>query len=304
MKKCLITVEGGLGKNVMLTAILEEFKKQKGYDEIYVISPYYDVFKCCPAVTDAFPMGQGTLYQELVLAPDCDVYCKEPYNNPHFIKKECHLFEAWAEEFGFKLSKPGKAYTPDLSKIGEEYPALVQMVNEKVKELNNNFIIVQFCGGQSPLGLPRDVNGNLPLYDERNEPLKRNYYKGQLIIDAIKNKNPGTTIVHYSLPNEPSYNNAVKFEMPYLAYYLLAKSAKAVVTTDSSLQHIATGACNNVTVIWGETRPEHFGYECNKNICAKNVLNSQPYFKPLGISPSIVNMPEPSEIIELSGLCA
>ena len=178
------------------------------------------------------------------------------------------------------------------------------MANEKIKELNNNFILVQFCGGQSPLGLQRDGNGNLPMYDDHQEALKRNYYKGQLIIDAIKNKNPDSTIVHFSLPNEPSYNNAVKFEMPYLTYYLLAKAAKAVVTTDSSLQHIATGACKNVTVIWGETRPEHFGYECNKNICAKNVLNSQPYFKPLGISPSIVTMPEPQEILDLTGLCA
>lgn len=304
MKKCLINVEGGLGKNVMLTSILEEFKEKKGYEEIYVISPYFDVFKCCPAVTDAFQSGQGTLYQELVLSPDCDIYCKEPYSNQRFIKKECHLLEAWAEELGFELSKPGNTYIPNLSKINEEFPGLVQLSDAKIKELKNDFILVQFCGGQSPLNLKKDSNGNYNKYDEHFEPLKRNYYKGQQIIDAIKEKNPDSTIVHFSLPNEPSYKNAVKFEMPYLTYYLLAKAAKAVVTTDSSLQHIATGACKNVTVIWGETRPEHFGYECNKNICAKNVLNSQPYFKPLGISPSIVNMPDPQEILELTGLCA
>ena len=86
MKKCLINVEGGLGKNVMLTAILEEFKRKKGYDEIYVISPYFDVFKACSAVTDAFPPMQGTLYQELVLDDDCDVYWKEPYSNQKFIR--------------------------------------------------------------------------------------------------------------------------------------------------------------------------------------------------------------------------
>ena len=70
MKKCLLNVEGGLGKNVMFTSILEEFKTKKGYDEIYVISPYFDVFKCCPSVTDAFPPSQNNLYQEL----DCQLH--------------------------------------------------------------------------------------------------------------------------------------------------------------------------------------------------------------------------------------
>ena len=63
------------------------------------------------------------------------------------------------------------------------------------------------------------------------------------------------------------------------------------------MQHLATGVNPNVTVVWGETRPEHFGYACNRNIAAKHVLNSQPYFKPLGISPSIVRMPEPEELV-------
>ena len=77
-KKCVVTVEGGLGKNVMFTAMLKELAKK--YEKIYVLSPYFDVFKACPYVTDAFPMGQvSTLYQQLCLSDDCDVLWKEPY---------------------------------------------------------------------------------------------------------------------------------------------------------------------------------------------------------------------------------
>ena len=304
MKKCLINVDGGLGKNVMFTAILEEFKKVKGYDEIYVISPYFDVFKCCPAVTEAFPPMQPTLYQELVLDPDCDIYWKEPYSNQRFIKKECHLFEAWAEELGFELTFPGNQYIPNLDNLEKKFPAIVNLAKEKLQELGDDFVIVQFCGGQSPLTPMNDEKGNPRMYNEHNEALKRNYFKGQQIIDEIKNKNPNTKILHFALQNEPSYEGAIKIQVPYLTYAILAKKAKAVITTDSSLQHIATGNCSNITVIWGETRPEHFGYSCNKNICAENVLNSQPYFKPLGVSPSIVRMPEPEQIIKESGLCA
>lgn len=292
MKKCLINVEGGLGKNVMLTAILKDFKEAKGYGEIYVISPYHDVFKACSAVTDAFPPGQGTLYQELVLDEECDIYWKEPYSNQHFIKKQCHLFEAWAEELGFELLLPANECIPQLDKIETEFPLVKQEAERHIREWKGNFCIVQFNGGQSPL------TSSTQGYDARQESIKRNYFKGQQIVELLKKKHgDDCTIVHYALPNEPTIEGTVKIQVPYLTYHLLAAEAKEIICIDSSLQHLATGVNDNVTVIWGETRPEHFGYSCNRNIAAQHVFNSQPYFKPLGVSPSIVRMPEPEEVV-------
>ena len=297
MKKCLINVEGGLGKNVMLTSILEELKEKGGYDELYVISPYHDVFKCCPAVTDAFQPGLGTLYQELVLDEECDVLWREPYSNQKFIKKQCHLFDAWAEEYGFELTDKAGSYTPRLDNVEKEYPQLRKIADEKMNEWNHNFCLVQFTGGQSPLTPQKDQQGNPVPYMNAQEAIKRNYMKGEQVVKLLKEKWPDVTVVHFALPNEPSIEGAVKIEVPYLTYRLLAAEAKEIICIDSSLQHLATGVNNNMTVIWGETRPEHFGYACNRNVCAQHVLNSQPYFKPLGISPSIVRMPEPEEVV-------
>lgn len=296
-KKCLINVEGGLGKNIMLTSILTELKAQGGYDELYVISPYHDVFKACSAVTDAFQPGLGTLYQELVLDEDCDVLWREPYSNQKFIKKQCHLFDAWAEEFGIKLGNPADEYVPQLDKIESEYPQLRKIADEKMAEWNHNFCLVQFTGGQSPLSPMKDQNGNPLPYMNAQEAIKRNYAKGEQVVKLLKEKWPDTTVVHFGLPNEPSVEGAIKIEVPYLTYRLLAAEAKEIICIDSSLQHLATGVNDNVTVVWGETRPEHFGYSCNRNVAAKHVLNSQPYFKPLGVSPSIVRMPEPEELV-------
>lgn len=294
MKKCLINVDGGLGKNVMLTSILPEFKLKRGYDEVYVISPYHDVFKCCSAVTDAFQPGLGTLYQELVLDEDCDILWKEPYSNQRFIKKQCHLFDAWAEELGFELDSPADEYTPQLDKLEKEFPHLRKIADERLADVNHDFCLVQFTGGQSPLGNTKEGTA----YPNAQEAIKRNYAKGEQVVQLLKDKyGPATTIIHFALPNEPSIPGAIKLEVPYLTYHLLAAEAKEIVCIDSSLQHLSTGVNDHVTVIWGETRPEHFGYNCNNNVCAKHVLNSQPYFKPLGISPSIVRMPEPEEVV-------
>ena len=298
-KKCLINVEGGLGKNVMLTSLMPMLSKK--YEEIYVISPYSDVFKACSYVTEAFEPGPqcATLYQELVLDEDCDILWKEPYSNQRFIKKTCHLFSAWLEEFGITDTVDYDALVPVIDRISEEFPNIAQLVEQKAAELGK-FIMVQFCGGQSPLGPQQDQNGNVIPYNDHQEYIKRNYYQGQNLINALKEKYPDVTIVHYALPNEPSYEGAVKLNIPYIAYRLLAEKALKVVCTDSSLQHLSTGVCNDVTVIWGETRPEHFGYKCNKNIAAKRVLNSQPYFKPMGTSPSIVKMPSVTEVMDLA----
>lgn len=299
-KKCLINVEGGLGKNVMLTAILRDLKIAGHYDELYVISPYNDVFKACSDVTDSFQPGAGTLYQELVLDPECDVLWKEPYSNEKFIKKQCHLFDAWMEEFGYPDGYTDHPATciPRLDRIAEAFPQLASTAELKMNEWHHDFCIVQFSGGQSPLGPMQDQMGNPIPYQNMMEAIKRNYPKGQQVIDLLREKyGPETTIVHFGLPNEPSYDGAIKIEVPYLTYHLLAAEAKEIVCIDSSLQHLATGICNNLTVVWGETRPEHFGYDCNNNVCAKNVLNSQPYFKPLGVSPSIVRWPEPEELV-------
>jgi hypothetical protein len=297
-KRCLISVEGGLGKNVMFTALMPIIAKK--YDEIYVISPYTDVFKCCSYVTATFEPGPqcATLYQELVLSDDCDVLWREPYSHSDFIKKKVHLFEAWLKEMGlWEDDMDVSSLTPCIDKIGEKLPEIVKAVDQKAEELGE-FIMVQFCGGQSPLTPQVDAAGNQIPYNDHQEFIKRNYYEGQTLINKLHETYPEATIVHYALPNEPSYDGAEKVAMPYIAYRLLAQKASRIVCTDSSLQHMATGACNDITVIWGETRPEHFGYKCNKNICAQHVFNSQPYFKPMGISPSIVKMPSPDEVMQ------
>lgn len=291
-KKCLIAVEGGTGKNIMLTALLPIIKEK--YEEVYITTPYYDVFKACPYVDDAFPMGQPNLYQELCLNDDVDILWREPYSNCDFIKKRCHLFDAWLEELNLKLpeGKTAMELTPNLDP-SIEYPQVVEDAKQMANELGK-FIIVQFCGGQSPLG-----DTEKPQYDEKQEGIKRNYHKAQQLINLLREEYPDAKILHFALQNEPDYEGTQKIIKPYLVYTELAKYAFKVVCTDSSLQHLVSGKCKDTTVIWLETRPNHFGYACNKNICANNVNNSQPYFKPLGASPAIVKAPTPEQVMEV-----
>lgn len=134
-------------------------------------------------------------------------------------------------------------------------------------------------------------------YNDHMEGIRRNYYKGQELLDLIRAEYPDHQIVHYSLPNEPAYPRTIKVELPYLAYAKACADAEAVITIDSSLQHLAASKDAKTIVIWGETAPEHFGYNSSKNLRCKGIKNTQPYFQPLGASPARVPFPEPEEVM-------
>lgn len=287
--RCFVMINGGTGKSIMATAMMPLLKKK--YDEVYVCSPYYDIFKCCPYVDEAFQPGMPNLYRDLLCDDDVELLCREPYNNPRFIKKEIHLFEAWAEEWGIELERDPMEMHPILTKWDE-----LQAVHRRYDDMRKGwgkFVLVQFCGGQSPL-VPQQQAGQ---YNDHVEGLRRNYYKGQELVDLIKQEYPEHQIIHYALPNEPSYTKTIKVELPYLAYAKACEEADAIITIDSSLQHLAASTKTPRIVIWGETAPEHFGYASSVNLRCKGIKNTQPYFQPLGASPALVPFPEPEEVI-------
>ena len=288
--RCFVMINGGTGKSIMATAMMPLLKKK--YEEVYVCSPYADVFKACSYVDEAFLPGQPNIYRDLLLDDDVELLCREPYQNARFIRKECHLFEAWAEEWGLELEQDPMTMHPVLDKW-DEFAQLLQTY-KNMRDGWGDFMIVQFCGGQSPL----TPNLQESAYNDHVEGLRRNYYKGAELIKLLKEAYPRTQIVHYALPNEPSYEGTIKVELPYLVYRKACEEAKAVITIDSSLQHLAAGACDKTVVIWGETAPEHFGYYCHRNLREKNIKNTQAYFQPLGSSPTRVPFPEPAAIMQ------
>jgi len=277
--KVLVNIEGGLGKNIMAVTLMKQLKEK--YDEIYIISPYYDLFEACPYVLKAFPVGQPGLYEQLILKEDIEILWKEPYNNSNFIKKKCHLLEAWSKEFDIDYNNK---LTPkiDVKLLRND---IIENINNILKKIKGKFIIVQFSGGQSPLdGAEQNVY---------QEVLKRNYHKADDLVQSLKNE---YTIIHFGLKNEPKLKDTLQFEIPYIWYIELIKKAEFVISIDSSLQHLAACTETPTYVLWGETRPEHFGWSQHTNF-AEPIEDTAPYFKPLGTSPIFIDFTEPKKIL-------
>ena len=283
MKKILITVEGGLGKHIIFTALTKKLKEK--YDEVNVTSPYPDIMEACPFIDNSFQFGQADLSQ-LVYDDNCDISNSNPYTHPEFIKKKIHILQAWSEQLGIEYEGL-KNYKPliDIDRIS---PQIKLDTDNIIKQINGKYVLIQLTGGQSPI---TNGQGNYV------EILKRNYPYADELITKLRKKHPKHKILNFSLPNEKSYIDTIRLQAPYVFYFNLMKNADKVFCIDSALQHIAAAIEKKSIVIWGETKPEHFGWDIHKNI-VKDKQKGSPYFVAMGPSPLQIEFNTPNEVLK------
>ena len=312
-----ISVQGGTGLNISLASFLTFVKPNHPEDKYFVTSPYYDIFEACSAVDGVYkPNEMRDFIFDAIHTKNSKIINTRLYDLDKFIRKELNYSEAWALLMGYKdfNDTPEGTSVKSVLEPYKVYPQLksqVETIQKVIKEKGfKNYAIMQFTGGQSPLTQAPNGDWSKVPYDYQNEPLKRHYPidKAQKFVELYHNANPDTAIILYQLPNEPKPEAPYIFTnvMPYLAYYELAKSAKEVVTIDSSLQHLVAGVCPT-TVIWGHTinankkkiLKNNFGYSYNKNIVQPCRRDDILYFTALGSSWAKVQYIEPEELLRL-----
>lgn len=307
-KKCIyINSQGGLGFNLALSHITKELKEN--YDKVYVLSPYYDVFESCSYVDHVYKPNEIRDFIFDAKKDKAKLICERMYDSQEFIYKELSYADAWRKAAGLKVkgNKNGSDTFAELYPT-KKYSFIADQVKQIQKQIKDagfdDYVIVQFEGGQSPLvQVPTTPDGKqdwskVPTnYD--NEPLKRHYpfELAQQFINEFRKQNPKTAIINYALPNEHKYENTFQFVVPYLCYYELAKDALGTISIDSSLQHLVAGVTKSV-VIWGHSHPLSFGYEYNKNILQECNRDDILYFSALGPSGAKIDYIDPALLAE------
>lgn len=310
MKKyAYVQINGGLGKNIAFSQIAKEVKEK--YDFLAVSSPYFDVFKSCPHVDYVYKPEEAKDFIFDAKHDKADIFIDHIYDTSDFIYKKVSYADAYRKMMGLPLknNEGGSDTKTELEPL-KSYPNLQQNIDfimGQIKEAGfEDFILVQFEGGQSPLvNVPMDEKGQsdwskVPTNYE-NEPLRRHYpfEKATEFVELFRKAHPKTAIINYALPNEHNYEKTFKFTVPYLVYYELAKNekCKGAVTIDSSLQHLLAGV-KKCVVIWGHSLPQSFGYACNENIIQNCNRDDILYFTPLGASGARVDYIEPQKLLE------
>jgi len=243
-------VEGGVGKAIAFSALTKLLKDKDG-EKIQIYTPYIEVFIDNPDVSLVIDQGTVSIEDPKIMESDNIIFC-EPYKG-NFAKGNQHLIESFCELLDVEYSSDLK---PCIYNTLEDSVGAEALKDAKV---DGDYIVVQFTGGQSPLGFIETA-----AYSNGDPGRSYPPFLAQSFVNLFKQSYPDVIIIGYGLPNEMQLEGVTYLKIPYIAYKTLTAGAKAAVTIDSSLGHIVAATETPSVSLWGSTRPSCFGYKEKK----------------------------------------
>jgi len=246
-------IEGGLGKNVAATSLIETLHGRYPDRKIIIVASYPDVFVNHKLIYRVYSVGNTPyFYDDYIRDKDTLVFRHEAYYESNHISKRKHIIESWCKlmDLEYKNQSPVINFN------------LVQQRSAQKWIRENPILLIQTNGGpmnsENAYSWTRDIPFDISL------KIADKFRSTHHIIQVCKPTSrqiPGAEIISDPLS-------------PLDLFLLLALSEKRVLI-DSCLQHAATALNLKSTVLWIGTSPVNFGYPFHKNIIA-NPPETQP----------------------------
>jgi ADP-heptose:LPS heptosyltransferase len=241
----IFTIEGGLGKSIMATAILKVIKKQYKKANIIVVTSYPDVFVGNPNVNKVLHQQQAVgFYKNYIHNKDTKVFVTDPYTTSDFITESNHLLKIWCDLF--ELNYNGELPEIFLSKGEKEYFAPFYKLDKPIMAIQPN-------GGAVGQPLKYSWTRDLPatVVNEVVSQFKNDY-----------------AILHIKRDDQLTYENTIGALDSWRSIAIMLTLSSKRLLIDSSSMHIATALNLPSVVGWIGTNPKVFGYDMHTNIIA------------------------------------
>lgn len=248
-KTAVFHIEGGIGKHVSATAVIECYNKANPKSDIVVVSAWPEVFIHNPFVDRVYKIGNTPhFYRDFIYQKDTEIFAQEPYKQTSHILQTKSLIDTWCNMIGVKYNG--------------EMPSLYFNFREDelgstlfTNPTNKPVLIFQPFGGpgasqqETPYSWTRDIHP----------------YIAQQLVDKLNDK---YYIVHVCYEFHTRLQNVHRIDKNLQKKVLFSalRQSNARLLVDSSLQHAAAAMNLPSTVVWVATNPKVFGYEMHKNI--------------------------------------
>ncbi len=254
MATTVFHIEGGIGKNIAATAVVETYKKSFPKRNIIVVSAWPDVWTQNSDIARFYRIGSTPyFYQDVIKGKDVEVFMQDPYRQTSHITKKKHLIETWC------------------NMIGLEYSGATPKLDFNIREIEEGrAYIEQFKNDEKPILLFQPFGGPGPDQQQHPYAWTRDIHptQAQEIVDKLSDN---FDIVHVCYEFHPHLDNVHRFHQMIgkkALFSMVAHSDKRIVI-DSSLQHAAAALNLPSTVTWVATHPDLFGYNIHNNITTK-----------------------------------
>ena len=261
-------VKGGLGKHIVFSSLLDAIREK--YGAFNIISPYPEVFEGNSDIINNIFLDNYENNKKSFSNIISKIYAYDPYDH-EFAFDDSHILDSWIE-----------AYDLNKSLVGEPIVKIPNSVISETKNFIHNstsgkLILVQFSGGQSPIGF-----NNKRTYEQTDLTTQRNYpwQMAQILVNKLRTKFPEHSIINVSLPNEYQLKGTIRVPMNFRSHFYTTKAADLIICIDSMLQHIAATSDTPTIVLWNSKSftPKHkFGWSKHINIQEPDMVIDYDY---------------------------
>ena len=282
----IFNIQGGLGKNIMGTAMCQVIKKKYPDSNLIVVSAYKDVFLNNPLVYRSYTHEeQKNLYSDFI--EDCETMfmVSDPYTQNDFFNDNKHLYEIWCESYGLKYN--GEQPIVHLSKAEKQY-------YDSIYKLDRPIFLLQSHGGSKDQGMMYNWSRDMP---------------DVLIKKIIEKYKKSHVIVHVKNPEQPVYDDTLQALDSYRSIAYLISLSNKMLVIDSFCQHMAIAMKKQSVVLWCGTNPDVFGYEKHLNVKSNRHTKPLPKerqgYKQIELVERIENIPynDLNEIYDFDETC-
>jgi hypothetical protein len=250
--KIAFFVSGGLGKNIVSTAVIKNIKNQYPDKEISVVASWPNVFWGNPNVKKVYRMGAENLYDDIIDDDEVYIIREDPYMDSEYIHGKKHIIKAWCDKIGIEC----KTYIPDIYfSAAEEAEALFYK-----NQLNKPLFLIQVTGGANP------ENQTKFAYIKSRETGHKRDLDFEVAQKVVNRMMEDYAIIQVKTKNQPTLENVNVLESKAKVFSSLLKHADKVLLIDSFLQHAAAALNIPSVVCWSGTSPDCLGYELHSNI--------------------------------------
>ncbi len=273
----IFSINGGIGKCILVTSVCEAIKVQYPDSQLIVMSGYPEVFLDNPFVDRSFAFGQAQyFYQDFIENKEFKVFAHDPYLETAYLKQDEHLSKTWAEMFNIKAPKD---VTPKIY----------------ITEREKTFFASKFIS-ETPILLIQTNGG------AQGQELKYSWARDiptsvvQAVIEEFKNTH---NIVHMRREDQIGYEFTTPVSDNFRALCVLMAMSEKRLLMDSFGQHAAAALNKPSTVLWIANTPVVFGYDIHDNILA-NPFTKKPelrhaYFQKFDIAGNLLEFPYHNE---------
>lgn len=259
-KNIIFRVNGGIGKNIMATAVIRNLKQMYPDKNIYVVAGFPDIFLYNPYVKKVYGFDKAqNLYEDYIDRysannPDQTLILEtEPYTHPEYLCGDKHLVNAWCELFDIECTsiKPELYFTKNEKDMAQSY----------VNKFSNPMIIFQYIGGKIPINESEQerIGAESGMYRRS----LRDKVVQQVTDELIKD---GYMVGSVCAPTQFSPKGSERIYFHLRLTLAILPYVQGVIAIDSFIQHACAALDIPALVLWAGTSPDKLGYNLHKNI--------------------------------------